>query len=61
MGNKFEVYAWVLEDKEFSKMDPANYRWLEIYRGQDFDEAMTAMTEAKKTYSCVKLEWRETV
>jgi len=56
MGYTYMVFAWV-EDEDSPK-DIA-YHYVEVYAGEDFDEALAAMKKAKADGAgCVKLEWR---
>jgi hypothetical protein len=54
MGNTWEVY--VLE-----KMDenhPVAYVYVRIYQGESWLSAIKSAIMAKRTYSCIKIEWR---
>jgi hypothetical protein len=51
MGNKFVVKVWEQYEND--------YRWCEVYRGEDMAEALATFFREKAAGSgCVVLEWR---
>lgn len=54
MGNTWEVYAW----KEMGENHPVKYDFVLEYRGESWFHAIWAALRAKRTYRCVKVEWR---
>jgi hypothetical protein len=52
MGNAFVVSSW-------EKLSDGRYAYREVYRGEDFTQALYVMASEKSDGAgCVKLEWR---
>jgi hypothetical protein len=53
MGNKFEVWSWVLRE------GTGDYEYVQVYAGENKAEAFRiAKSEKARGVGCVKIEWR---
>jgi hypothetical protein len=59
MGNRFEVWSWEFIETLEESPNRGDYRYIQKYAGESFDEAMSVMCALKSGGApCVKLEWR---
>jgi hypothetical protein len=60
MGDRVEVWGWI-ENQNPTKPGEGygqHFYYVQVWRGQSLLRGLLAARKARRTYGCIKIEWR---